>query len=318
MIWFIARRVGAMVITVALASLLVFLALQALPGDVATQVLGQDATPAAKAALREQLNLNEPAWQRYLEWVGNALQGDLGTSLASGDAVSTLIWTHLRNTLLIAVVAVVIGVLLSLVLGVVAGLLRDRWPDHLISGLSLIGMSIPEFVVATLLVLVFSITVPIFPAVVLDDANAPIGDLLPAIWLPAIALAIALSAYIIRMARAGVVDTMTSEFVTTARLKGLPAGRVLVRHALPSALLPAINVIAITIAWLVGGVVVVETVFNYPGIGQLMLDSVYDRDLPVLQAIAVLSAIVYALSNLAADLMAMLLNPRLRTGGGRQ
>lgn len=315
---FIARRLGSMVITVVLASLLVFLALQALPGDVATQVLGQNATPAAKAALRAQLHLGQPALQRYLTWVWGAVHGDLGTSLSSGDPVSTLVWTHLRNTLLIAVVAVVIGVVLSLVLGVIAGLLRDRWPDHLISGLSLIGMSVPEFVVATLLVLVFSISVPIFPAVVLDQADAPIGDLLPAIWLPAVALAIALSAYVLRMARAGVVEAMASEFITTARLKGLRPGRVLLRHALPSALLPAINVIAITIAWLVGGVVVVETVFNYPGIGKLMLDSVYDRDLPVLQAIAVLSALVYALTNLGADLMAMLLNPRLRTGGGRR
>lgn len=318
MIGFVTRRIGAMLLTVALASLLVFLALQALPGDVATQVLGQDATPAAKAALREQLHLDQPAWERYLSWVWHALHGDLGTSLASGDLVSSLIGTHLRNTLLIAGVAVVVGVLLSLVLGVVAGVLRDRWPDHLISGISLVGMSVPEFVVATLLVLAFSIAVPVFPAVVLDDASAPLRDLLPAVWLPAVALAIALSAYIVRMARAGVVDTMASEHVTTARLKGLSPGRVLLRHALPSALLPAINVIAITIAWLIGGVVVVESVFNYPGIGKLMLDSVYDRDLPVLQAIAVLSAVVYALTNLAADLMAMLLNPRLRTGGGRR
>lgn len=262
---FIARRIGAMVVTVALSSVLVFFALQALPGDVATQVLGQNATPEAVAALREQLNLNQPAWQRYLSWVGHALQGDFGSSIATGEDVSALVWTHLRNTLLIAAVAVVVGVLLSLVLGVVAGLRRNRAADHVISGSSLVAMSVPEFVVATLLVLAFSIGLPLFPAVVVEGATAPVASLLPAIWLPAITLAIALAAYIVRMTRAGVIDVMGSEFVTSARLRGLPTRRVLFRHALPSALLPTVNVIALNIAWLIGGVVVVESVFNSPG-----------------------------------------------------
>ncbi|NEE01623.1 ABC transporter permease [Phytoactinopolyspora halotolerans] len=312
---FVARRLGAMVLTVVLASLLVFVALQALPGDVATQILGRDATPEAVQVLRDQLGLDQPAWRRYLEWVGGAIQGDFGTSLASGEAVGSELALHLRNTLLIAVLAIAGGLLFSLVLGVVAGLYRDRWPDHLISGASLVGMSVPEFVVATVLVLLFSVTIPVFPAVVLDDADATVGQLLPAIWLPALALSIALAAYVVRMMRASVIDVMASEYVQTARLRGLGTGRVVLRHALPNAVLPTLNVIALNVAWLVGGVVVVETVFNYPGIGTLMIDAVYDRDLPVLQAIAVLSAVVYALCNLAADVAAMGLNPRLRAGG---
>lgn len=315
MIGFIVRRLGAMVLTIVLSSLLVFFALQALPGDVATQVLGQNATPEAVAALREKLNLNQPPFQRYLSWVGHAVQGDFGESTASGDPVGALLWQSLRNTLLIASIAVVIGIVASLVLGIIAGLKRDKPADHFISGASLVAMSIPEFVVATLLVLVFAIAIPIFPAVVLSDADTSVASLLPSIWLPAATLAIALSAYIVRMARAGVIDVMNSEFVSAARLRGLTRSQVLFRHALPSALLPTVNVIALNIAWLIGGVVVVEAVFNYPGVGKLMLDAVYDRDLPILQAIAVLSAMVYALSNLAADMAAMALNPRLRTGG---
>lgn len=309
----VLRRILSALLTIILASLLVFFAAQALPGDVATQILGQDATPAAIAALREQLHLDQPAWQRYLSWVWHALQGDLGTSV-SGQAVVDVVGLHLRNTLLIAVTAAVIGLGLALVLGVVAGVYRDRWPDTMISGLALAGMSIPEFVVATVLVLALSITVPVLPAVVLDGPNATVGDLLPAVWLPAATLGIVMSAYVVRIMRTSVIDVLTSEFVTTARLKGLRPWRVLTRHALPSALLPTLNVVALTIAWLTGGVVVVESVFNYPGIGQLTLQAVNDRDLPTLQAITVLGAVVYVLCNLAADLAAMALNPKLRTG----
>jgi peptide/nickel transport system permease protein len=312
---FVLKRLGSALLTIVLSSLLVFLAVQALPGDVASQVLGRDATPEAVATMREQLHLDQPAWQRYLSWIGGALHGDLGTSLVSGGPVATELGRYLHNTLLIAVVTVLVVITVSLVLGVVAGLYRDRWPDTMISWLSLIGMSIPEFVVATLLVLVFSVTVPLLPAVVLDGPNATTAELLPAIWLPAAALGTVMSAYIVRMARTSVIDVMASEFVTTATLKGLGRGRVVIRHALPSAVLPTLNVIAMNIAWLLGGVVVVETVFNYPGVGTLMLESVYNRDLPMLQAIALLSAAVYVLCNLAADLAAMALNPKLRTGG---
>ena len=309
----LARRLLLAALTVWLASLLVFVALQALPGNLATQILGQNATPQAVAALDARLHLDRPAWQRYLSWLGGALHGDFGTSLATGQPAATMVGHALRNTSLLALIVIVCGVTLSLVFGVVAALFRDRWPDLLISGVSLAGMSVPEFTVATLLVLLFSIRFAVFPAVVIAGPSATLGQLLPDLWLPAAALTIVMAAYIVRMMRTSVIDVLASEYVTMARLKGLPAHRVLLRHALPSALLPTLNVIAINVAWLVGGVVVVENVFNYPGLGTLMLQAVHNRDLPVLQLIAVTGSVVYTAVNLLADLGALALNPRLRT-----
>ncbi|MGI5441127.1 ABC transporter permease [Streptomyces shenzhenensis] len=315
MLVFLARRVSAAVGTLFLSSVLVFLAVQALPGDVAGQILGKDATPDAVAALRGRLGLDRPAWERYADWMGGALHGDFGTSLVSQRPVGGEVAAHLANSALIAGVTVLFAVTGSIVLGVIAGLYRDRWPDHLISTVSLVGMSVPEFVVATVLVLCFSIALPWFPAVVLYGPDASVGQLLPAVWLPALALAVVMAAYIVRMARTSVIDVMAGEYVTTARLKGLSSWRVVTRHALPSALLPTLHVIALNVAWLVGGVAVVENVFNYPGIGKLMLSSVQNRDLPVIQAVALVSAVVYTVCNLAADLGAMALNPKLRTRG---
>ncbi|MFG2957317.1 ABC transporter permease [Streptomyces sp. NPDC048291] len=315
MLSFTLRRLASAVGTLFLSSVLVFLAVQALPGDVATQILGKDATPDAVAALREQLGLDRPAWERYFDWIKGALHGDFGTSLVSGKGVGGQVALYLGNSALIAVVTVLFAVTGSIVLGVLAGLYRDRWPDHLISTVSLVGMSVPEFVVATVLVLVFSVALPWFPAVVLYGPEASVGQLLPAVWLPALALAVVMAAYIVRMARTSVIDVMAGEYVTTARLKGLSTWRIVTRHALPSALLPTLHVIALNVAWLAGGVAVVENVFNYPGIGKLMLSSVQNRDLPVIQAIALVSAVIYVVCNLAADLGAMALNPRLRTRG---
>jgi peptide/nickel transport system permease protein len=315
MLSFITRRIAAAVGTLFLSSILVFLAVQALPGDVATQILGKDATPDAVAALREKLKLDRPAWERYWGWVRGALHGDFGTSLVSGKAVGGEVSMYLGNSALIAVVTVLFAVTGSIVLGILAGLYRDRWPDHVISTVSLVGMSVPEFVVATVLVLCFSVALPWFPAVVLYGPDASVSQLMPAVWLPALALAVVMAAYIIRMARTSVIDVMATEYVTTARLKGLSTWRVVTRHALPSALLPTLHVIALNVAWLVGGVAVVENVFNYPGIGKLMLSSVQNRDLPTIQAIALISAVVYVVCNLAADLATMALNPRLRTRG---
>ncbi|MFD3587700.1 ABC transporter permease [Streptomyces sp. NPDC058683] len=315
MLSFTLRRLASAVGTLFLSSVLVFLAVQALPGDVATQILGKDATPDAVAALRDQLGLDRPAWERYLDWVRGALHGDFGTSLVSGKGVGGEVAQYLGNSALIALVTVLFAVTGSLALGVLAGLYRDRWPDHLISTVSLVGMSVPEFVVATVLVLCFSVALPWFPAVVLYGPEASVGQLLPAVWLPALALAVVMAAYIVRMARTSVIDVLAGEYVTTARLKGLSTWRVVTRHALPSALLPTLHVIALNVAWLAGGVAVVENVFNYPGIGKLMLSSVQNRDLPVIQAIALVSAVIYVVCNLAADLGAMALNPRLRTRG---
>lgn len=309
------RRLVLALVTVWLAATLVFIALQALPGNLATQILGQDATPEAVASLNEKFGLNRPASERYVDWLAGAVQGDFGDSMVKQKPVVELVGQGLRNSGLLAGIVILAGITLSLVLGVITALFRDRWPDLLISMGSLIGMSIPEFTVATLLVLLFSIRFTLFPAVVTDGPNAPISALLDVVWLPAMALTIVMAAYIVRMMRTSLIDVLASEYVTMARLKGMSPSRVLLHHALPSALLPTLNVIAINIAWLVGGVVVVESVFNYPGLGTVMLDAVRDRDLPTLQFIAVVGAAVYVTVNLLADIGAVALNPRLRTTG---
>lgn len=308
-----ARRLALALLTIVLATVLVFVALQALPGNLATQILGKDATPDAVAQLTAQLHLDRPGWLRYLTWLGGAVHGDFGTSLATQQRVVSLAGDYLRNTAVLAGITIVVGITLAVILGVVAGLTRDRLPDVLISGLSLIAMSVPEFTLATLLVLVFAVKLAWFPAVVTDGPDASLGTILHNVPLPAAALSIVMAAYIVRMMRTSVIDVMASEYVAMATLRGLPRRRVLLHHALPNALLPALNVIAINIAWLVGGVVVVEAVFNYPGIGTLMLTAVHNRDVPVLQYIAVIGALVYVVSNLLADLAATALNPRLRT-----
>ncbi|ROS67331.1 peptide/nickel transport system permease protein [Curtobacterium sp. PhB172] len=309
----VLRRVGIAVLTVVLASLFVFLAVQALPGDVAQQLLGQNATPDAVKQLRETLGLDQNVWLRYLQWLGGAVHGDFGTSLVSGEAVAPTLFTAFRNSMLIAVPAMLVGVTVSLTLGVLAGVRRGRPSDKVISIVSLVVMSVPEFMVATVLVLLFAIGLPVFPAVVLRGSDATVGELLPTIWLPIIVLTLAMAAYIVRTARSSTIDVMASEFVTTAELKGLTIRRVVWKHAVPSALLPTLNVVALNVAWLLGGVVVVENVFNYPGMGKLMLESVFNRDLPTIEAIALLSAVIYVVCNLAADLVALALDPKLRT-----
>jgi len=309
----ILTRLGTAVLTVVLSATLVFLAVQLLPGDVAQQLLGQDATPEAVEALRVELGLDRPVWERYLGWLVGLFTGDFGNSLVTGSPIGPVLGLRLRNTLMIAIPTFILGVALAIYLGLIAGINRDKASDRAISGIALVGMSIPEFVTATLGVLLLAVTLPILPAVVIDGDEATMAQLLPSTILPVIVLTISITAYILLMTRAGIIDTMASEFVTTAILKGVRLRNVVVHHALPTAILPTLNVLAINVAWLIGGVVVVEAVFNYPGLGSYMIEAVHNRDLPVIQSVAVVTAIIYSLANLAADIGAMLLDPRQRT-----
>lgn len=311
----IARQVGYALLTMLLVTILVFLALQALPGDLATQVLGKDATPEAKEALRAELHLDDPGWKRYLGWLGGVLHGDFGHSLVSKNSVLSEVALPLRNSAMLALIVVVIGLTLAVGLGVVSGLTRGRWPDAIISGVALIAMSVPEFTIATLLVLLFAIKLMWFPAVVTAGPTASISELLPAMWLPATALIIAMSGYIIRMMRTSVIDVMSSDYVAMAKVRGISRPRILLLHMIPNAILPTLNIIAINIAYLIGGVVVVEAVFNYPGVGTTLVNAVHVRDLPVLQFIALLGAALFIACNLLADVAATFLNPRMRTPG---
>ncbi len=313
MLRFIARRLLLSVVTLFIVSLVVFVGVELLPGDLASAFLGREATPTRLESLRAELGLDRPALERYLNWLGDAIQGDLGMSLARKKPIAELIGLRLRNTLLLGLTAGLVGLPLALVLGIIAGLTRDRKPDLWISTVALILMTLPEFVTATFLILLFAITWPIFPAVTIVPTDAPIKEMLPNIVLPVVALAFVMVAHNLRMVRTNVIDVMTSEYVQMATLKGVPRARVVLRHALPNALLPTINLVALYIAWLVGGVVIIEQVFNYPGIGTMMIQAVHDRDIPLVQGIVLVIAGGYVVLNLGADMLTMVLNPRLRS-----
>ena len=313
MLQMISRRLFLGIITVFLVSVIIFTGVEILPGDACTAFLERDANGKLLENCRIEQGLNAPAISRYVDWVSGALVGDLGTTLNGQKKIIDLVGFRLRNTLLLASMATLIGVPLALFLGVVAALWRDRAADLTISTFTIGAMSIPEFVLATLLILVFSIWLGWIPGIVLTSYDAPLGEFFPAIFLPVIVLTLVMTAHILRTVRSSVIEAMASDYAQMATLKGVPYWRIVFRHVLPNALLPVINVVALTIAWLLGGVVVIESVFNYPGLGRMMIDSISDRDLPVTQAIALIIASVYVAVNLTANILTMMANPRLRT-----
>ena len=316
MIVLVGRRLVLAVVTLFIISLIVFLGVEALPGDTATAYLGQSATPESLAALREEFGLNAPMHERYISWLGGILKGDLGESMVKRKPVAELIGNRFRNTVVLAMAAAFIGIPLAIVLGVLAGLMRDKWPDVFVSTTSIVGMTLPGFVTATVLIYVFAIRLEWFPAITLVPTDAPVTELLPNIVLPIITLTLIMVAHILRLVRTNMIDVMTSDYVQMARLKGVPERQIVFRHALPNAMLPTINVVALTLAWLLGGVAIIETVFNYPGIGKLMIGAITDRDFVLVQGIAIILAAIFISLNLIADLLALVLNPRLRAARG--
>lgn len=306
------QRFSLALMVLALVSLLVFIMVELLPGDAATAYLGRDATPDEVTKMRVALGIDRPAAERFLTWAGGLIRGDLGVSLARGEPINAFLWVRLRNSLVLGLTAALIGFPLAIGLGIVAGLTRDRLPDLLLSTISLIGMSLPEFVTATLLIYLFSIQWRLFPAIALINPDAPLLKLLPNIVLPTLTLIILLTAYILRIMRTSMIEVMRSDYIRVARMKGLTRFWIVLRHALPNALLPTLTIAALTIAWLIGGLFVIETIFNYPGIGTLLLNAIHDRDLPLVQSIAMVMAVIYIVANLGADLLTLVLNPRLR------
>jgi peptide/nickel transport system permease protein len=317
MILLIGRRLVLAVLTLFLISLIVFLGVEALPGDSATGYLGQLATPESLAALREEFGLNDPIHTRYLNWLADILRGDLGDSMVKRKPVAELIGNRFRNTVVLAGAAAVVGIPLAILLGVFAGLMRDKWPDVLISTTSIIAMTLPGFVTATVLIYFFAIRLEWFPAITLVPTDVPVVELLPNIVLPIITLTLIMVAHILRLVRTNMIDVMVSDYVQMARLKGVPAMQIVFKHALLNARLPTINIVALTLAWLLGGVAIIETVFNYPGIGKLMIGAITDRDFVLVQGIAIILAAIYISLNLIADLLALVLNPKLRTARGQ-
>ena len=307
------RRLVLGAVTVWIVSVIIFAGVEVLPGDACTAFLEREAQGKLLENCRKAQRLDRTAAERYFEWASSAVRGDLGVSANGEKSISELVGNRLKNSLLLAFCALLVGVPLAIFLGVVTGLWRDRSVDLFLSTGAIFAMTIPEFVSATVLILVFSVWLGWLPGVVLTSASAPAAEFFPEILLPVIVLAMVMTAHVLRMVRSSVIEVMASDYVQMAVLKGVPHWRIVFHHALPNALLPAINVVALTIAWLLGGVVVIEVVFNYPGLGRMMIDAISDRDLPVVQAIALIVATVYVGVNLTADLLTMLLNPRLRT-----
>ena len=310
----IIGRVALAGVTLLLVSLIVFMMLEVLPGDVASRILGRDATPETLALLRAELGLNDPAALRYLHWIGGLLTGDPGRSLVSQRPVVDILAPRIFNTLMMSTYAFVLYLPLTVIPALVQAIRRDRATDHVLSVITLVLLSLPDFLLATILLMVFVIYVPVLPAISLVDQSSGFWEYMRAMTLPALTLAIVMAVYAVRMLRDNLIEVLDSDYVRMAELKGLSARRVLLRHALPNALVPTLNVTALNLAYLVGGVVVVEKVFSYPGFGSLLVDSLQLRDLPVIEATVMIAALVYILANLVADVAAILLNPRLTNG----
>jgi peptide/nickel transport system permease protein len=305
-LWRIALGIGLLFIV----SLVIFGATELLPGDLATQLLGQSATPETVAALREQLGLNDPAPVRYWDWLTGALTGDFGVSLATGRSIADLISARLGNTVFLALYAASMAVPIALILGILAALWRNTIFDRAANAGALTAISFPEFFVAYILVLWLAQS-GVFPSMVRINPTTTFDERLYMTFLPALTLTLVVTAHMMRMTRAAIINLMASPYIEMARLKGMSPFRIVLRHALPNALAPIINVIALNLAYLITGVVVVEVVFVYPGLGQLMVDAVSNRDIAVVQAVALIFAAAYVGLNLIADVLSTITNPRL-------
>jgi peptide/nickel transport system permease protein len=310
---FVVRRLLLGLLVLFLVSILVFVATQAL-GDPAQAILGRDATPDRLAALHEQLHLDQSKLGQYLTWAGGLLHGDFGTSLASKQPVSQLLGPRLVNSGVLVFLAAVISIPLSIAIGAWAALKREKAFDTITSNLMLVLAALPEFVVAVLLVILFATTVlHILPSISQIQPGQRPWDVPKELILPTATLVIVVAPYVARIMRASMVEVLESDYVEMARLKGLPERTVLVRHALPNAIGPVFQVIAINLAYLAGGIVIIEYVFAYAGIGSALQDAVVNHDIPVVQALAMLIAGVYVVVNLLADIATILVTPRLRT-----
>ena len=312
---FVIRRLLLGVLVLFLVSVVVFAATQALPGDPARSILGRTATPASLKALREQLGLGGSALSQYVDWITGLLHGDAGNSLAAQEPVSDLIGDKVVNSAFLVFCAGIISIPISIAIGSYAALKRDRAFDVTSSVSTLVFAALPEFVVGISLVVVFATTIftGFLPAITIIPPGGRPWDDMQAMILPTATLVLAVTPYVVRIMRASMIEVLESDYVEMARLKGLPERTVIVRHALPNALGPTFQVIAINLAYLAGGVIVVEYVFNYAGIGGALRDAVSTQDLPVVQALSMLIAAVYVVLNLLADIATIIVTPRLRT-----
>ena len=313
MLILVLKRILLGLITLFIVSLITFVGVEVLPGDACTTYLEREAYGAALEACYKRLGLDIPAYERYVSWAIGVIQGDFGYSLSGEMKINDVLGPRVKNSLVLASASILIGIPIALLLGIITALWRDKMPDIIISTFTIFSMTIPEFISATLLILIVAIWLEWLPGIVIVPTGASVSELLPNIILPVIAISMIMTAHMARMVRSSVIQVMASDYVQMAILKGVPDWKMVFKHVLPNALLPAINVVALTIAWLLGGVVVTEVVFNYPGLGRLVIESISNRDLPVVQALAIILASIYVIINLIADLLTLMLNPRLKS-----
>jgi peptide/nickel transport system permease protein len=309
---FIIRRLVFVVLTVLLSSMLVFAATNILPGDVATMVLGREATQQAKDELRKELGLDRPLVVQYGSWLGHMARGDWGRSLSLGEDVRPVVLERLRNSAMLALVAFLLYVPLGIFLGVIAAWRRNSPLDQVISAGSLAFVGLPEFVTGVLLIALFSRALGWFPSSSAIAPNTSFAAALPSLILPALTVSLTSLAYVVRMTRASTVEVLQTDYVRAARLKGLSTRNVIFGHVLRNSLLPTVTVVAAGVGWLMGGLIVTESVFGYPGLGRLVLFAIQRRDLPLIQATTMIIVAIFAFANLAADIIYALLNPRIR------
>jgi peptide/nickel transport system permease protein len=309
---FILRRLIFVVLTVLLSSMLVFAATNILPGDVATMVLGREATQQAKDELRKELGLDRPLVVQYGSWLGNMARGDWGKSLSLEQEVRPVALERLRNSAMLALVAFLLYVPLGIFLGVIAAWRRNSPLDQVISAGSLAFVGLPEFVTGVLLIALFSRALGWFPSSSAIAPNTSFAAALPSLVLPGLTVSLTSLAYVIRMTRASTAEVLQTDYVRAARLKGLSTWNVIFGHVLRNSLLPTVTVVAAGVGWLMGGLIVTESVFGYPGLGRLVLFAIQRRDLPLIQATTMIIVVIFALANLAADVIYALLNPRIR------
>lgn len=315
----IFSKVGSLLATLLIMSFIIFMLVEIMPGDVAQMILGQSATDEAVAALREARGLNDPALTRYVRWVGGVVRGDLGDSIyMQGVAINSILWRRVGHSIILALTAFIIFVPLSIFFGVLAGVKEKTWVDSVISFFGLATMALPEFVSGVFLITIFAVQLKIFPIV----SVIPIGETLfmnlDIVILPALSITFVMFGYISRMQRSSMIMVMNSDYIRSAILKGMPRKYIIFKHALKNALLPTITIIGMNMGWLFGGLIVVETLFGFPGMGSLLMTAIKTRDVPLIEACVLLITVIYSLSTMITDLMYSYLNPRVRYQGGQK
>lgn len=315
----ISKRLGSLVVTLAVMSFIIFMLVEIMPGDVAQMILGQSATDEAVAALREARGLNDPVLQRYFRWVGGVVTGDLGDSIyMQGVSINSILWRKVGHSMILALAAFIIFVPLSMFFGVLAGVKENKPTDSIISFFGLATMALPEFVSGVFLITIFGVQLKWLPIVSVIPIGESLFSNLEILVMPAISVTFVMFGYVSRMQRSSMIQVMHSDYIRAAVLKGMPRKYVIFRHALKNALLPTITIIGMNMGWLFGGLVVVETLFGYPGMGSLLMTAIKTRDVPLIEACVLLITVIFSLSTMLTDILYSYLDPRVRLQGGQK